>query len=167
MNENLNNLERELKIMLTKEQYDQIRSDISFDRCYRQTNTYYDTPDQKLKQMGGAFRIRQLPGHSVITLKLPSDAITKQEYEYPTQATSPETSAKKNCSCSRIRQVFSLLCSRQPHLRHCAVRRNWNMQNSVWTRPILVRLPTMNWNMNIQMITTAFRFLIRFSANMA
>lgn len=114
MNENLNNLERELKIMLTKEQYDQIRSDISFDRCYRQTNTYYDTPDQKLKQMGGAFRIRQLPDHSVITLKLPSDAITKQEYEYPTKATSPETLSKEEL------QLLQEKAGIQPPLRQTA-----------------------------------------------
>ncbi len=84
------NTERELKIMLTEEQYNQIRKDFEFDSCFEQTNTYYDTPDQKLYGQKGAFRIRQLPDHNVMTLKLPLDEITKQEYEYPTEASRPE-----------------------------------------------------------------------------
>lgn len=84
------NTERELKIMLTEEQYNQIKKDIEFDCCFEQTNTYYDTPDHKLSAQRGAFRIRKLEDHSVITLKLPLDEITKQEYEYPTEANTPE-----------------------------------------------------------------------------
>lgn len=84
------NTERELKMTLTEEQYNQIRKDFDFDSCFEQTNTYYDTPDHRLSSQRGAFRIRKLPDHNVITLKLPLDEITKQEYEYPTKANTPE-----------------------------------------------------------------------------
>lgn len=85
------NIERELKMLITKEQWESIISYFHITSCYLQTNIYFDTPDGKLKKIHGAFRIRNLGNQRVFTLKLPIDSITKHEFEYPTQATSFHT----------------------------------------------------------------------------
>lgn len=77
------NTERELKVLLTKEQYEKLLHSYDFDKTITQTNTYYDTEDSQLKNLGGALRIRNIGEQNILTLKLPQDAITKQEYEIP------------------------------------------------------------------------------------
>lgn len=78
-----NEQERELKIGLTKEQYETLLHSYEFDHSIRQVNTYYDDPEQILKNAGGAVRIRQIGDQNILTLKLPKDSITKYEYEMP------------------------------------------------------------------------------------
>lgn len=75
-------IERELKVLLTKEQYDQIARTLPFEPARIQINTYYDTSDRKLKKQQQAVRVRQVNGTNILTIKKPKDAITKEEYEY-------------------------------------------------------------------------------------
>lgn len=84
------NTERELKMLLTKEQYEALKSHLKWDECFEQTNTYYDDDQQSLKQAGCALRIRQTGGKQIVTVKKPKDAITKEEYEFETKSDSME-----------------------------------------------------------------------------
>lgn len=74
--------ERELKILLTRDQYEQIRKAIQFDSERIQTNIYYDHPDQAMLQKMTALRIRTIGNTHMMTIKQPKDAITKYEYEH-------------------------------------------------------------------------------------
>lgn len=73
--------ERELKVLLTKENYEKLCTLIPCDEQRLQINTYYDTPDQALKARGFACRIRETQGKYILTIKKPLDSITKYEYE--------------------------------------------------------------------------------------
>ena len=55
-----NYIERELKILISKEQFQKILNSYEFKKPIIQTNTYYDTNDQKIKHMNGALRIRTI-----------------------------------------------------------------------------------------------------------
>lgn len=74
--------ERELKILLTQDQYHQLLETYHFQKPIKQVNTYFDYRDE-LKNSGSALRIRSLKDQNLLTLKRPLDAITKKEYEYP------------------------------------------------------------------------------------
>lgn len=75
------NQERELKILLTEEQYNQIKHSYDWNETRTQINTYYDTRDAALRSQMAGLRIRQTQGKNILTLKLPADEITKYEYE--------------------------------------------------------------------------------------
>lgn len=79
------NQERELKIMLTKEQYDLLLNSYDFEKPVVQRNIYFDTPEGFYRNRKGALRIRTIGQDQFVTLKLPKDSITKFEYEYPVQ----------------------------------------------------------------------------------
>lgn len=82
--------ERELKVLLSKEQADTLLKQNTFKPARIQTNTYYDTDDLDLRKEGMALRIRTIkpdpgipdskPVH-ILTIKKPLDSITKYEYE--------------------------------------------------------------------------------------
>ena len=76
-----NQIERELKQLLQKEQYEKLRKSYDFPVCIHQTNTYYDTDDQLLKNMSGALRLRTIDNKTIFTLKIRQDAITLTELE--------------------------------------------------------------------------------------
>ncbi|WP_179394324.1 CYTH domain-containing protein [Lacticaseibacillus absianus] len=64
--------EQEVKVMLTQSQADAIAAAYPFSAPFTQTNTYYDTPDQALRQQGLGLRIRQFATHAEQTLKVPA-----------------------------------------------------------------------------------------------
>ena len=76
-----NQIERELKILVSKEIYENILNSYIFDKTIYQTNTYYDTKDHLIKNNNGALRIRTIQDKNIFTLKLKKDAITHYEYE--------------------------------------------------------------------------------------
>lgn len=73
--------ERELKVLLSKEQYQTLLKSLKFDHIRTHVNTYYDDDQGSLKSRGMALRIRQTEGKNILTIKKPLDAITKYEYE--------------------------------------------------------------------------------------
>lgn len=77
------NTERELKMLLTKEQYLMLLSSFPFNEQIIQRNTYYDTEKGELKNKGCALRTRTIGTDHILTLKMPKDSITKYEFEYP------------------------------------------------------------------------------------
>ncbi len=82
----MNDQERELKILISKDQYDKLENLYPFDICREQINTYYDNTAGDLKQRQMGLRIRQIPKQNgkceyILTLKAPLDSITKHEYE--------------------------------------------------------------------------------------
>lgn len=69
MAEDLKNKERELKIMLTQDQFESLLNSYDFPITIRQTNTYYDTVDHRVKKMNGALRLRKIEDRTIFTLK--------------------------------------------------------------------------------------------------
>lgn len=97
----MNNQERELKLILTQEQANQLINQISFKKPRIQINTYYDSPDQFYKSQGIALRIRHIIGEQgndqwILTIKKPLDDITKYEYEKTITAHSLEDLAQED-----------------------------------------------------------------------
>lgn len=82
MLENLSNKERELKILLNKNQFNKLLNSYDFHNKIIQTNTYYDSPENIVKSMDGAVRIRTINDKRFIfTLKKRIDPITLIELE--------------------------------------------------------------------------------------
>ena len=81
-------IEIEFKNLLTKEEFNQIRTYLSFpDKGVAQTNFYFETKDFTLKNNHAALRIREKNGEYTLTLKQPGgqgllethDFLTKEE----------------------------------------------------------------------------------------
>lgn len=93
--------ERELKVILNKEQAEKLIHQIQFEKPRTQINTYYDSPRGTFKEKGIALRIRHIVRDNgddewILTIKKPLDAITKYEYEKPTTAQSLEELAEED-----------------------------------------------------------------------
>lgn len=76
-----NQMERELKLLIQKSEYENIINSYDFSNPRIQKNVYYDTPSNEIKNQGGAMRIRTINDHHFFTLKLKKDKITHYEYE--------------------------------------------------------------------------------------
>ena len=74
-------IERELKILITKEAFEKILNSYEFKKPVEQTNTYYDSSDEFLKKQKGAMRIRTIQDKKIFTLKIRKDEVTHYEYE--------------------------------------------------------------------------------------
>lgn len=79
-------IEKELKILLTEEEYLSILSDIEWESSFEQINHYYSDPDGAQKGRGLSIRIRELNNKFYLQMKR---TITergllhvKEEYEY-------------------------------------------------------------------------------------
>lgn len=66
-------IENEFKIMLTKEQYNNIHSLFEWDDEFSQTNTYYDTPDLQMSDRHITVRVREIAGDFFLQMKLPAE----------------------------------------------------------------------------------------------
>lgn len=75
------NTEQELKLLISEPVYQQMSTQLPFDRERIQINTYYDSPDGELKNKGWALRIRQTEGQNILTVKKPRSDQSKYEYE--------------------------------------------------------------------------------------
>lgn len=76
-----NNIERELKILVSEEIYEKIIHSYDFEKSRIQTNTYYDDENHSLKNKKGAMRIRTIQDKYIFTLKLRKDDYTHYEFE--------------------------------------------------------------------------------------
>ncbi|MBP3851029.1 MAG: CYTH domain-containing protein [Erysipelotrichaceae bacterium] len=76
-----NQIERELKILISKEQYEKILLSYEFSDSWKQTNVFYDTDDRQIKQKRGGLRIRTIGNTHIFTLKIRTDSITHIELE--------------------------------------------------------------------------------------
>ncbi|WP_226576979.1 CYTH domain-containing protein [Halobacillus litoralis] len=82
-------IEIEFKNLLTKDEYEQVYHFLPFKsvELIEQTNYYFETEDQKLKQQGSALRIRKKNDQWTLTLKQPHekgllethDSLTEEE----------------------------------------------------------------------------------------
>lgn len=82
MLEDLQNKERELKILLTKDQFDKLLNSYDFHIKIIQENTYYDSEENLIKKLDGALRIRNINNEKFIfTFKKRIDPITLIELE--------------------------------------------------------------------------------------
>ena len=63
------NIERELKLLINKQVYDNIMNSYDFHKSIIQTNTYFDTANQDVKKQHGAVRIRTIENKKDIHIK--------------------------------------------------------------------------------------------------
>lgn len=89
------NIEKEYKILLTKEQFEQLCSQYPNLSFQRQVNTYYDTSDFTVRAHKGAMRIREKNGHFIFTLKMHSEE-GLLEYECETVENTPDVFHKED-----------------------------------------------------------------------
>lgn len=75
------NIERELKILINEEIYQNIANSYDFHIPIEQTNTYYDDKNKTIKNMHGALRIRTIHDQYFFTLKIKKDEYTHYEFE--------------------------------------------------------------------------------------
>lgn len=93
------NIEKEYKLLVTKEQFEQLVSlyePISF---HKQVNTYYDTIDHRIEKLHGAMRIREINGYFLFTLKLWKK---QQLYEYECEVESNSIEALQTDKISKL-----------------------------------------------------------------
>lgn len=84
--------EQEFKALITATQATQLQAHYPFAAPFTQTNRYYDTQDQSLRQLGWGLRIRQFNDHSEQTLKIPAGP-HRQLLEYTDPITNGELAA--------------------------------------------------------------------------
>lgn len=65
-----NQIEKELKILVSKDEFDKVVNSYDFTTPWSQTNTYYDTPSQYVRSLNGACRIRTIGDRKIFTLKI-------------------------------------------------------------------------------------------------
>ncbi|MDO4467420.1 MAG: CYTH domain-containing protein [Bacillota bacterium] len=65
-----NQIEKELKILVSKKDYETIVNSYEFSSPWAQTNTYYDTPNGYVRSLNGACRIRSIGSKKIFTLKI-------------------------------------------------------------------------------------------------
>ena len=82
------NIEKEYKILVTKEQFIRILQDYPQAEFKKQVNTYYDTDDLAIRHAHGAMRIRTIDHHFLFTLKLHTKAGV-EEYEKYVETNDP------------------------------------------------------------------------------
>ena len=73
-------IERELKILVNKEQFCQILHSYDFGKPVLQTNVYFDDDQGSVRKLG-ALRIRTIGEQHIFTLKIRRDSITQTELE--------------------------------------------------------------------------------------
>lgn len=79
------NIELEYKTLLTKEQFEKIKSNYPFLEPKKQVNHYFDTDDKKMKARRSPLRIREIDDKYILTLKKPNN-IGVLEYECEVQS---------------------------------------------------------------------------------
>ncbi|MCI9292122.1 MAG: CYTH domain-containing protein [Erysipelotrichaceae bacterium] len=63
------NIEKELKILVSKHQFETLLKKYPEAVFHKQINSYYDTPHYQVRKTYGAMRIRELDGQFIFTLK--------------------------------------------------------------------------------------------------
>ena len=64
------NIERELKLLINENIYNELLHSYDFHNPITQTNTYFDTENQDVKKQHGAVRIRTIQNKKIFTLKI-------------------------------------------------------------------------------------------------
>lgn len=77
------NIEKEYKMLLTKQQYEKLFELLGAGQPICQTNHYFDTVDHQVRRKAGAMRIREINSAYIFTLKARKNSDTAAEYEMP------------------------------------------------------------------------------------
>lgn len=91
-------IENEFKLALTKEQYDIIHGEYSWDKEISQTNHYYDTDELFLSGEHITCRVREIAGDFFLQMKLPADKLYSRVELERKLAALPETLAGEELS---------------------------------------------------------------------
>lgn len=95
-------IERELKVLITKDEYETLLRSYDFGKPVIQKNVYFDDDKGSVRQLG-ALRIRTVNGKRILTLKIRKDSITQTELEKET-----DTENISAITDSEIRNWFAL-----------------------------------------------------------
>lgn len=123
--------ERELKMMLTEAEYSELLKSYEFQKPVIQTNTYYDTEDEQLKNEKSALRIRKIGNENILTVKKPKDSITKYEYEFPLSENSDSIEHLNPQEREKLNQIIHLHSSVSPTVTFTTKRNNLILPDAV------------------------------------
>lgn len=118
------NIEKEYKVLLTKNQYNHFIKVYPFTKTVHQSNTYYDTPNQDIKKMDGALRIRTIENKNIFTLKIKRDASSHFEYEKEISCTSIDEI--KDAEILEWLQAYDIPPKVHPIVSFSTIRKIWN-----------------------------------------
>ncbi len=109
------NIEKEYKILVTKEQFHRLLQDYPHARFKKQVNTYYDTDTLSIRHAHGAMRIRTINDRYLFTLKRHTKLGVEEYEKYvekndPTIFDDPEISSllKSLSICGEIKRITEL-----------------------------------------------------------
>lgn len=125
-------LEQELKVLLTKEQFDALLHHWKLDSSQpnlRQHNTYYDTNDQLLKHCDAALRLRNFADSSVWTIKHRQNAFQSLEYHQPNPR---PLSPPSNLSSDFIQEVGLLNFLKEQAIELNELKQTYDIQTQRW-----------------------------------
>lgn len=114
-------VEKELKSLLTFDQYQELKSKLNWNCIYSQTNFYYDTDDQYCLYHGITIRIRKKKDSFFLQVKIPVSTEgglhIKQEYEKQIHAIPKTISANElttliGMPIPTVKQIGSLITER-------------------------------------------------------
>ena len=136
----MNHLEIEYKTLLTKDEYNRLAVLFSHVTPVTQTNYYIDTPQGDMRNKRLSLRIRTLPTHGELTLKIP-EKVGNMEYNV-TMDCSEAKAMTKSLDFPEC-QIKSILLERGVKLEDLTILGHL-------TRPILVSWHLMSMSMLIR-----------------
>lgn len=125
-------LEQELKVLLSKEQFDSLLNHWQLDPSkpsLKQHNTYYDTHDQKLKASDAALRLRNFSNSSVWTIKHRQNAFQSFEYH---QANPSPLSPPNILSADSIQEASLLNFLNTQNIALHDLKQTYDIQTDRW-----------------------------------
>ena len=162
----MNHLEIEYKTLLTKDEYNRLAVLFSHVTPVTQTNYYIDTPQGDMRNKRLSLRIRTLPTHGELTLKIP-EKVGNMEYNV-TMDCSEAKAMTKSLDFPEC-QIKSILLERGVKLEDLTIlghltttRREYQTNLGLMSMSMLIR-KTMSLSLKFQMLrevkTTFMPFL--------
>lgn len=154
-------IERELKVLITKDEYETLLRSYDFGKPVIQKNVYFDDDKGSVRQLG-ALRIRTVNGKRILTLKIRKDSITQTELEKET-----DTENISAITDSEIRNWFALyqipdaLHPLHP-LKLSEGLQNFRTLSCVWILAALEIIQIMKLSMNTKKTTMVFIVSMKF-----
>ena len=156
--EMINNIEIEYKLLVSKEKFEKLSNLYQNKQFIKQTNTYYDTPNNDLRKKHCAMRIREKDGKFMITLKVPTIR-GHEEFEcYVSENTANAINQSEVRKVLNELNILSYLVNVQLIVQLLKLIR----QNCALILMNTIKLLIMKLNMNKLVIMTVLQNLIRF-----
>lgn len=101
------NIEKEYKILVTKDQFEILSRQFDNLNFITQINTYYDTANMDIRNNKGAMRIRERNGKYIFTLKM-KDKNIDGHYEFEMEVSENNTDVFKNPDIKNLLNSYGI-----------------------------------------------------------